>query len=59
MDKAGIIRAIRESPLTDAELTDIIAVCTMVTMANTFIGAGMDMMAGHQVEVTVEEATDG
>lgn len=54
MDKHEIIRAIRETPLSDQDLTDIIAMCTMVTMGNALVGAGMDMLAG-KLDVALEE----
>lgn len=43
--KADIIKQIRESPLTDQDLLDIMSVTTSVMMGNALMGAGMDLLA--------------
>ena len=43
--KADIVRQIRESPLTDQDLLDIMSVTTSVMMGNALMGAGMDLLA--------------
>lgn len=53
MSKDDIIRAVKQSPLNDTELTEIIAACTLVTVSNALIGAGMDLLAAR-----AEEAMD-
>lgn len=42
---AEIKEIIHESPLTDEELGDIIALCTTMIIGNALMAAGLDMVA--------------
>jgi hypothetical protein len=48
MDKADIIKAIRESPLTTDDMTEIIGAATGVMMGNIFVDAGMSLLQGEE-----------
>lgn len=45
MTKEEIIAAIRQTPLDEDDITEIMTACTRVTLGNALIGAGMDLLA--------------
>ena len=49
-DKKSIVDSIRNTPLTDDELCEIIGAATSVMMGNAFVGIGMDMVTGRDDE---------
>ena len=55
--KAEIVAIIRASPLSDDDIADIISACTVITISNVLIGAGMDLLAKATVEA-MDEAAD-
>lgn len=50
MDKADIIKAIRESPLTSDDLTEIIAAATSVMVGGILMDAGIGLLRGEDDE---------
>ena len=48
--KSEIVDIIRASPLSDDDIADIISACTVITISNVLIGAGMDLLAKGTVE---------
>lgn len=56
MNKADIIKAIRESPLTTDDLTEIIGAATGVMMGGIFIDAGMNLLQGEDDDEEAQAA---
>jgi hypothetical protein len=54
MNKADIIKAIRESPLTTDDMTEIIGAATSVMMGNMFVDAGMSLLQGESDDEEAE-----